>query len=54
MKVNGVNFTMQHQPIMILGERFEFEHSCGDPKDGELCMSRAKSGEILMEARKRF
>jgi hypothetical protein len=42
---------MHHRPIMILGERFEFEHTCGDPKDGELCLSRVKSGETLMEAR---
>ena len=44
-------FNMHHRPIMILGERFEFEHTCGDPKDGELCLSRVKSGETLMEAR---
>jgi len=36
---------------MILGERFESEHIDGDPKDGELCLSRVKSGETLMEAR---
>ena len=27
------------------------ERACRDPKDGELCLSRAKSGETLMEAR---
>ena len=27
------------------------EHICWDPKDGELCLARAKSGETLMEAR---
>ena len=27
------------------------EHPCRDPKDGELCLCRAKSGETLMEAR---
>ena len=27
------------------------EHTCWDPKDGELCLSRLKSGEILMEDR---
>ena len=31
--------------------RFEYEHICWDPKDGELCLSRVKSGETLMEAR---
>jgi hypothetical protein len=32
-------------------ERFECEHLCWDPKDGELCLSRAKPGETLVEAR---
>ena len=27
------------------------EHICWDPKDGELCLCRVKSGETLMEAR---
>ncbi len=40
-----------HRPIMIFGERFEFEHTCWDPKDGELCLNRAKPGETLVEAR---
>jgi hypothetical protein len=33
------------------GERFECEHTCWDPKDGELCLSRAKPGETLVEVR---
>ena len=37
-----------HDPF---GERFEFEHRCWDPKDGELCLNRAKPGETLVEAR---
>jgi len=32
-------------------KRFECEHTCWDPKDGELCLSRAKPGETLVEAR---
>ena len=40
-----------HRPIMIFGERFESEHTCWDPKDGELCLNRAKPGETLVEAR---
>jgi hypothetical protein len=32
-------------------ERFECEHTCWDPKDGELCLSRAKPGETLVEVR---
>ena len=31
-------------------ERFE-EHTCWDLKDGELCLSRAKPEETLVEAR---
>ena len=27
------------------------EHACWDPKDGELCLARAKPGEILVEVR---
>ncbi|CAN7100077.1 unnamed protein product [Brassica rapa subsp. narinosa] len=27
------------------------EHACRDPKDGELCLSRAKPEETLVEAR---
>ncbi len=33
------------------GERFECEHTCWDPKDGELCLSRTKPGETLVEVR---
>jgi hypothetical protein len=43
---------VHHRPIMILGERFEFEHICWDPKDGELCLNRVKPGETLVEARR--
>ena len=32
-------------------DRFEHEHICEDPKDGELCLRRVKSGETQMEAR---
>ena len=31
--------------------RSDLEQLCWDPKDGELCRSRAKPGEILVEAR---
>ena len=33
------------------GDWFEFEHTRGDPKDGELCLSRPKPGETLVEGR---
>ena len=32
-------------------DRFEYEHICWDPKDGELCLNRVKPGETLVEAR---
>ncbi len=38
------------RPILLL-ERFEYEHICWDPKDGELCLSRVKPEETLVEAR---
>jgi hypothetical protein len=34
-----------------LSERFEYEHICWYPKDGELCLNRVKPGETLVEAR---
>jgi len=43
--------TEQHRPTMIFCERFECEHTCWDPKDGELCLNRSKSGENPMEDR---
>ena len=38
-------------PALICGEKFECEHTCWDPKDGELCLNRVKPGETLVEAR---
>ena len=41
-----------YRPITILyGERFEFEHVCWDPKDGELCLDRLKPEETSVEDR---
>ena len=33
------------------GTRYDPEHTCRDPKDGELCLSRMKPGETLVEVR---
>ena len=33
------------------GERSECEHTCWDPKDGELCLNRVKPRETTVEAR---
>ena len=35
----------------FLYDGFESEHSCWDPKDGELCPNRVKPEETLVEAR---
>jgi hypothetical protein len=32
--------------------RIALEHTCWDPKDGELCLNRAKPEETLVEARR--
>ena len=42
---------LHHRPVGIYS-RSELERIRWDPKDGELCLSRAKSGETLMEARR--
>ena len=44
---------LHHRPILISLDRFESEHICWDPKDGELCLNRAKPEETLVEARSR-
>ena len=45
---NRIPLSTDHNPM---GERFECEHTCWDPKDGELCLSRMKPGETLVEVR---
>ena len=42
-----------HWPILISLDRFESEHICWDPKDGELCLDRMKPEETLVEVRSR-
>jgi len=41
---------LHHPPTMSFCERFECEHTCWDPEDGELCLSRVKPEETLVEA----
>ena len=48
-KLNKVTLSTDHDS---LDERFEYEHTCWDPKDGELCLSRMKPGETLVEVRR--
>lgn len=40
-----------HRPIQMSSDGFEYEHSCWDPKDGELYLNRVKPEETLVEAR---
>ena len=52
VKVAAKNVILHHPTgLDPLGERFEFEHICWDPKDGELCLNRVKPEETLVEAR---
>jgi hypothetical protein len=55
MKVDGVGVLcgMHHRPVLISVDGSESEHIRWDPKDGELCLNRAKPGETLVEARSR-
>ena len=48
----GGNRLVHHRPVMGFGPRSEYEFLCWDPKDGELCVIRAKPGETLVEARR--
>ena len=57
MKVTGANlvsrYERQRRPALyvIRGGGAESEHTCWDPKDGELCLGRVKPEETLVEAR---
>ena len=48
---SGWTFVAQSAGLNPLGEWSECEHTCWDPKDGELCLNRVKPGETLVEAR---
>ncbi len=48
---SGWTFWAQSAGLNPSGERSECEHTCWDPKDGELCLNRVKPGETLVEAR---
>ena len=48
---SGWNYVAQSAGLNPAGEWSECEHTCWDPKDGELCLSRVKPGETLVEAR---
>ena len=45
------NFFKVARPCASNSNRSAAEHVCCDPKDGELCLHRAKPEETLVEAR---
>ena len=45
-RVMKVNFVSKRGRL-----RYDPEHTCRDPKDGELCLGRMKPGETLVEVR---
>jgi hypothetical protein len=53
MKVKGWDLCRggHRRPDQIFCDGSEAEHVCWDPKDGELCLSRVKPEETLVEAR---
>jgi hypothetical protein len=40
-----------HSPILVACHEVEIEHTGCDPKDGDLCLSRTKPEETLVEVR---
>ena len=51
MKVTVVGIFALSAGPRASAPRSECEHTCWDPKDGELCLNRVKPGETLVEAR---
>ena len=52
MKVKSwESFRMHRRPVLKFTDGSAAELVCWDPKDGELCLNRAKPEETLVEAR---
>ena len=52
LSARGTIRKAQSRDFQSTSHRWEYaEHKCWDPKDGELCLARLKSGETLMEDR---
>ena len=52
LSARGRILTAHSRDFQLTSLRWEYaEHKCWDPKDGELCLARMKSGETLMEVR---
>ena len=48
---SGGTFGAPSAGLLTSVYRSECEHTCWDPKDGELCLNRLKPGETLVEDR---
>ena len=48
-KVGSARCTIDRARLLLSWR--EYEHTCWDPKDGELCLNRVKPEETLVEAR---
>ena len=52
LSARGMTRKVQSRDFQSTSHCWEYaEHKCWDPKDGELCLARMKSGETLMEVR---
>ena len=52
LSARGRILTAHSREFQSTSLRWDYtEHKCWDPKDGELCLARLKSGETLMEDR---
>ena len=50
LSARGMTRKVQSRDFQSTSHCWEYaEHKCWDPKDGELCLARMKSGETLME-----
>ena len=52
LSARGTIRKAQSRDFQSTSHRWEYvEHKCCDPKDGELCLARLKTGETLLEDR---
>ena len=51
VKVGNLRKGVHRRPALTFSDGAAVEQECWDPKDGELCLNRAKPEETLVEAR---
>ena len=49
--IPGPRTRAHRRPVSVITDEAEQERTCWDPKDGELCLSRSKPEETLVEDR---